>query len=200
MYAMSIKLHFLILLCLVSLKLHSQVLEYEWKYKADFEKMFNGKYYIDENDNCIIMYPEIVEIPDLSKEAIMERVVAFANKRQQKNVNNEEDSHYTRSENSIILVESSPWIKNGKHALMDNYVSLIYAFRIDVKEEAVRLTISINNSRGIVGGFGSWPMTKHFKKQGIKTYTYFYDYALALLKEAKQYILQQNEQNESDNW
>lgn len=197
---MSRTLYILLLFLTIPFALYSQVEQLNWKYKDAFEKEFKGKYYIDENISSIIIPPQVIEMPTFSKQYIFEKVVSFANKRVQFNNNDTHKTHYTRSENSIILVESSPLIKNGKYMLLDNYVSLIYTYRIDVKDEAIRLTISINNSIGIVGGWGCWPMTKHFKKHSIKTYTYFYEYAKELFNETKQYIIQEEDHIESDSW
>ncbi|MBQ8423410.1 MAG: DUF4468 domain-containing protein [Coprobacter sp.] len=181
---------YLFLLFLIPVALYSQVMQTKWKYKDAFEKEFKGKYYIDEDINSILMPIEVIEMPTLSEEQIIERVISFANKRVQFGKGDTHEAHYTRSGNTIILIESSPLIKNGKYMLMDNYVRLIYSYKIDIKDEAIRLSISINNIIGTAGGWGAWPMTKYFKKNSIKTYTYFYEYAKELLNETKQYILQ----------
>ena len=194
---------FIVTLLFTSVVSYSQILESEWKFEKDFEKEFAGKYYIDDETSTMQIPSEIIRFPNMTKEVISERVKSFADYRVQFRTNKADKSRFPSSE-SIILVkedsvimlsESSPHIKSGKDLMMDNYVAYNYTYKIEVKDERIRVSVALVGSTNIVGGLESWPKTKYFKKHSRKALTFFHTYIMDLFKQTETWILNSDKKN-----
>lgn len=145
----------------------------------EFKKEFKGIYIIDGTD---IYIQRVIEFPNTSKEKLTQMVRNYASRRLERLGVNASNSNVRYFRDAYIMVEESPGFK----------ISLIYnsfqryTYRIEIKDNRIRATISLNE----VG----WPpdivpsnifYTFNKVMGGKKHMEKFADYALNILDNIK---------------
>ena len=182
---------FLILLAaVIPISLHAWDPKTEKRIK-EFKEEFKGIYIVDGTD---IYIQRVIEFPNTSKEKLTQMVRDYASRRLERLGVNASNSNVKYHRDAYIMIEQSPafrisrWLNSSER----------YTYRIEIKENRIRVTISLNEVQW--GYFKArtsefYPFTKvikgeiHMKK--------FSEYAMGILDSIKD---EMQDEVSDDNW
>lgn len=185
---------FLILLAaVIPISLHAWDRKTEKRIK-EFKEEFKGIYTIDGTD---IYIQRVIEFPNTSKEKLTQMVRDYASRRLERLGVNASNSNVKYHRDAYIMIEQSPafrisrWMNSSER----------YTYRIEIKENRIRVTISLNE---IQWGYFKvrtsefYPFTKDNRQGHLKKHMrQFADYALNILDNIKN---EMQDEVLDDNW
>ena len=128
---------FLILLAaVIPISLHAWDPKTEKRIK-EFKEEFKGIYIVDGTD---IYIQRVIEFPNTSKEELTQMVKDYASRRLERLGVNASNSNVKYHRDAYIMIEQSPafhisrWLNSSER----------YTYRIEIKDNRIRVTISLN--------------------------------------------------------
>ena len=185
---------FLILLAaVIPISLHAWDPKTEKRIK-EFKEEFKGIYIVDGTD---IYIQRVIEFPNTSKEELTQMVKDYASRRLERLGVNASNSTVKYHRDAYIMIEQSPafhisrWLNSSER----------YTYRIEIKENRIRVTISLNEIQWgyfKVRASEFYPFIKDDRKGSFKKHMrLFADYALNILDNIKN---EMQDEVSDDNW
>ena len=193
-------MRFIKTLCLVLFAATIPIALQAWDPKTEkrikeFKEEFKSIYIIDGTD---IYIQRVIEFPNTSKEELTQMVKDYISRRLERLGVNASNSNVKYFRDAYIMIESSPLLNISRWFATKER----YTYRIEIKENRIRTTISLNEV-SMSGGFKVrtsefYPFTKDNKQEHLKKHMrLFADYALGILDNIK---ADMQDELSDDNW